>query len=285
MRCLIDADVLTYEIAFCGQFLDEDDGELVVLDFDHVADLLDQRIKEIEEECWADEPSTLYLTNDTTLNKIANRYYKTKGLPTTEYKPNFREKIAVSKPYKGNRKADKPFHRDNLRAYMLSTYNCKIANGMEADDLICIDANGNKDVTICTRDKDLRMVEGRHYGWPCGSQPQFGPLDVEGVGHIELSGKKIRGWGMKFFYSQLITGDTVDNIPGLPRGGPTMAYQLLNELEDEPSMYQAVTSKYKEKLGEGWEAYFEEQANLLYMVQELDDKGEPILWKQPIMNT
>lgn len=250
-----------------------------------MVDILAQRVKEIEEECWADEPSTLYLTNDPTMNKLLNRYNKTNGLSPVEYKPNFREALSVSKPYKGTRLAEKPFHRDNIRAHMLNAYDTKVANGMEADDLICIDAKGNKEVTICTRDKDLRMVEGRHYGWPCGRQPQFGPMEVKGIGQIELGNKKVKGWGTKFFYSQLITGDAVDNIPGLPGGGPVMAVKLLKDLEDEPSMYQAVTTKYEEKLGEDWETYFEEQVNLLYMVQELDDKGEPVLWKQPIMNT
>lgn len=285
MRCLIDADVLVYEIGFSAQFNDSETGDLVVLDFDFAADLLAQRIKEIEEECWADDPSTLYLTNDTTLHSIWSRYRKTQGLKPVEYKENFRKAIAVSKPYKGNRKTAKPFHRDNLRAHMLSTYDTLVANGMEADDLICIDAKDDPNVTICTRDKDLRMVQGRHYGWPCGKQPQFGPMVVEGVGHIDLVKKDVKGWGMKFFYSQLITGDTVDNIPGLPKGGPALAYKLLADLEDEPSMYEAVTAKYKEKLGDEWEAYFEEQVNLLWMVQELDDRGEPVLWKQKTMNT
>lgn len=283
MKCLIDADVLTYEIAFCAQFFDEDDGELVVLDFDHAAELLDQRIYEIEQECWAEKPSTLYLTNDPTLNRIHNRYLKTIGKKPVEYKPNFREQVSVSKEYKGTRKAEKPFHRDNLRAYMLANYDTKVANGMEADDLICIDAFGKSDVTICTRDKDLRMVSGRHFGWPCGKQPQFGPLDVDGIGTIEVVKNGIKGYGTKFFWSQMITGDTVDNIPGLPRGGPAMAYKLLADLDSEEAMLEAVVTKYKEKLGDDWKAYFEEQADLLYMVQQLDDEGEPLTWSK--MNT
>lgn len=278
MKCGIDADVLVYELGFSSQYIDEDTEELVIMDFDFAAELLDQRIREIEEECWADQPSTLYLTNDPTLNKIVNRKRKSLGKKPLEYKENFRVEVAKSKKYKGQRSGEKPFHRDNLRAYMLDKYEVKIANGLEADDLLCIDGHKNPDFTICTRDKDLRMVEGRHYGWPCGKQPQFGPKDVDYIGAIELHKKDIKGWGIKFFYSQMITGDKVDNIGGLPRGGPALAYSLLADLEDEESMVKAVTDKYEEKLGEGWEDYYEEQAKLLWMIKETDSKGEPIMW-------
>lgn len=278
MKCGIDADVLVYELGFSSQYIDEDTEELVIMDFDFAAELLDQRIREIEEECWADQPSTLYLTNDPTLNKIVNRKRKSLGKKPLEYKENFRVEVAKSKEYKGQRSGEKPFHRDNLRAYMLDKYEVKIANGLEADDLLCIDGHKNPDFTICTRDKDLRMVEGRHYGWPCGKQPQFGPKDVDYIGAIELHKKDIKGWGIKFFYSQMITGDKVDNIGGLPRGGPALAYSLLADLEDEESMVKAVTEKYEEKLGEGWKDYYEEQAKLLWMIKETDNKGEPIMW-------
>lgn len=282
MKCLIDADVLTYEIAFSSQFVN-DEGELVIRDFEFASDLLDQRIKEIEDECWANEPSTLYLTNDETLHKMWKRHGKTHGYDVPDYKPNFRIELAKSAPYKGTRKQEKPFHRDNLRAYMLEHYDCKVANGMEADDLLAIDQTKAPHLTtvICTRDKDLRMVEGMHYGWPCGNQPTFGPEQVDRLGWLKYDeGKnKLTGVGLKFFYAQMIMGDKVDNIPGLPRGGPKLAYRLLDELESEEEMLNAVKGKYKEKLGDDYKDYFLEQARLLWMVTELDDNGQPVMWR------
>jgi hypothetical protein len=284
MKCLVDADVLLYEIGACGQYIDEDSGELVVLGFDYVADLLDQRIKEIKGECWADEV-TLYLTNNPTLHKVYLRQCKTDGVECPEYKPNFREAVAVSKPYKGTRKSEKPFHYRNLMVYMLANYDTKVANGYEADDLMAIDQTDK--TIICTRDKDLRMVEGLHFGWPCGNQPQFGVMEVKGVGEISLSTdrKTVKGWGSKFFYSQLITGDTVDNIGGLPRGGAVLAYETLKDLETDVEMYEHVSDLYKSKCGDDWFTMLTEQANLLWMVRALDEKGEPVLWKPPIMNS
>ena len=52
MQCLIDADVLVYELGFSGEYYD-DDGEKQIREFEFVAELLDQKIKEIEAETGA----------------------------------------------------------------------------------------------------------------------------------------------------------------------------------------------------------------------------------------
>ena len=283
MQCLLDADVLVYELAFSGEYYD-DDGEKQIREFEFVAELLDQKIKEIEAECWADEPSILFLTNDSTLNRMWNKQRKRQGLEPVEYKPNFRIDVAKSKPYKGQRKQEKPFHRDNIRAYMLDNYDVRVANGMEADDLLAIEQTQAPPLTtiICTRDKDLRMVEGMHFGWPCGKQLQFGPKRVDKIGelHYDEGKNKLTGEGSKFFYAQLLTGDAVDNIPGLPRCGPARAFKLLEGERSEADLFRTVREAYADKLGDGWETYFREQVDLLWMCRELDG-GEPKRWEEP----
>lgn len=289
MRCLIDADLFSYEISNCGQFTDPDTGELVVREFDYVAGLLDQKIKEIESECWATEPSTLYLTGDRKLTKSVNKKLKHEGKEEVEFKPNFRFEVAKTKEYKADRvKKEKPFHYHNIREYMLANYPCVVSEGMEADDMICVELqrNGNKlDVICCSRDKDLRMVAGMHFGWECGRQPQFGPQRVDFIGEIRLKestsakGVKsytIKGEGIKFFYSQLITGDGVDNIPGLRGGGPVLAFEQLADAGTEELLFERVAGLYEAKYGEDWRAEFQEQADLLYMIRELDEEGNPI---------
>src|SRR5512138_3812811 len=97
MKALIDADVLTYEVGFGCLTGWEGEGPPP---FDRVAELLDNKIGNILAITGADSYQ-LYLTG----------------------KNNFREKIAVSKPYKGNRLQEKPFHYKNLRAYMVGKWN------------------------------------------------------------------------------------------------------------------------------------------------------------------
>lgn len=281
MKCLIDADVLSYEIGSCGEYVDEDTGQVIYREPEFVCELLDQRIREIEGETWATEPSTLFLTGDNKLAKLHNRERKRQGLAEIIVLDNFRKEEAKTKVYKGNRKdVEKPFHYDNLRAYMLGKYDVFIAFGMEADDAISIElykthVSGKLDAIACTRDKDLRMVPGMHYGWPCGRQPSYGPKRVTELGELDISAdnKKIKGNGLKFFYAQLITGDPVDNIPGLPRHGPVIAYNTLAECASEEELFNNTAALYAKKMGDNWREYFQEQANLLWMVRELDENG------------
>jgi hypothetical protein len=196
---------------------------------------LDDKIKEIESLCWATEPSVLYLTGDRKLIKSVNKKRKFQGEKELEFKPNFRFATAKKKEYKGTRNPEKPFHYNNIREYMLANYECIISEGMEADDMICVELvrNGERlDVICCSRDKDLRMVPGMHFGWECGRQPQFGPKRVDFIGEISLS--------------------------------------------TEREMFECVAGLYEKKYGEDWRTEFREQADLLWMIRELDEEGCPV---------
>lgn len=281
MQPLIDSDVLRYEIGFSGEFIDEN-GEKQVRDFDFVADLFDQKIKEICAEVWATEPPLLFITNDRRLHKKVNKQRKKEGKEELEYMPNFRDEVAQKKEYKGNRKAEKPFHYDNLTAYIFSKYNVKVAVGMEADDLMSVYQyervkQGHLDTIICSRDKDLRITPGMHFGWPCGKQLQYGPARVTDLGELELrGGKKLVGNGLKFFYSQVLTGDTVDHYGGLPGCGPVAAYKSLHDCETEAELFERVAGLYQKKCGDTWREDMLEQCRLAWMVRELDEEGNPV---------
>lgn len=164
---------------------------------------------------------------------------------------------------------------------MLANYECVVALGMEADDLICVELvkSGDKlDVICCSRDKDLRMVPGMHYGWECGRQAQYGPARVTELGELILSKdrKVVKGNGLKFFYSQLITGDSTDTIPGLPGGGPVLSYEQLHDATTEGELFERVRSLYEERVGEDYRTYLREQADLIWMIRELNEDGSPV---------
>lgn len=279
MKPLIDADVLRYEVGFSAEMPDPITGEKVVRDFDFAAEVLDQRIKEICAEVWATEPPVLYITNDRRLHKKVNKQLKKEGKAELEYQPNFRDKVAEKKEYKGNRKQEKPFHYDNLTAYLFANYQVEVAVGMEADDLMSIHQyqrvkEGHLDTIICSRDKDLRITPGMHFGWPCGKQQQYGPTRVHELGELELKGgKKLVGTGLKFFYSQVITGDATDNYGGLPRGGPALAFKSLHDATSEAELFERVARLYEDKFGEEWRKEMLEQCRLAWMIRELDEEG------------
>lgn len=270
MKPLIDADVLRYEIGFSGQYKEGD--ELIIRPFEFVARLFDEKIQQICDAVWANEPPRLYLTG----------------------KGNFRDEIATLKPYKGTRKTEKPFHFKNLTAYILSHYDVVVAEGMEADDLMCIDQTislrkGLFDTVICTRDKDLRQCPGMHFGWECGNQAGFPFSKVDELGWVKEHRKvdkegreyvsKLSGVGLKFFYAQLLMGDTVDNIPGLPGCGPAKAYEGVATASSEEELHDKAYQLYYERYGEDAKERMLEQGRLCWMVRELSEDGRPVMWE------
>jgi hypothetical protein len=272
MKALVDADVLVYEIGFASQTgwkatINWEGGDKCPPPpFSYVAELLDNRIAEICGAVMATEAPTLYLTGS----------------------GNFREKIAKKKVYKGNRDdSGKPWHYKNILSYMKVMYDCVVVEGMEADDAMCIEQSAmlksGTDTIICTRDKDLRQCPGFHFGWELGNQPQFGPEYVEGFGYLKMSAdnKSLKGVGDVFFYAQLIMGDPVDNVPGIPGKGAKAAFDLLGNTQTRAEAHEAVVGAYRAFYNELWEEEMLEQAQLLWMVRELDKEGKPVMWKPP----
>ena len=248
-------------------------------EFEFVTKLLHDLVNDICESVMADEPPVLYLTaGEGMIEKLnrRNRFLKEEPLV---YKPNFREAIAVTKPYKGSRSGKRPFYYDALTMYMIENFDVRISNGIEADDLMSIDQMKDLDNSvICSRDKDLRVTKGWHYGWACGKQPEFPMEYVEDLGWIKCNDakKKLDGVGMKFFYSQMITGDTVDNIPGIAGKGYKAAYKALCDAETVDECKSIVVGMYKDKYADKAREYFTEQAQLLWMLRRYDSEDDLI---------
>lgn len=283
MQPLIDLDVIRYEIGFCGEYdeVDEETGEKVhhIREFDFVQQLLEDRIRGICLDVEATMPPIGFLTGSSLSTRIINRANSFSEQPPMVLVQPFRERIATVKPYKGTRKGEKPFHFDNITAYLLSEYNCKVSNGLEADDLMCIEQYSRRDrsdTIICTRDKDLRMCPGWQFGWECGKQPSYGPVFVDNKGSLRLSNGELKGTGLKFFFAQMLIGDTVDNIPGCPKIGPVKAFNILEGCTTKREHELAIIEAYKKAYPDNWQDMIEEQSKLLWMVRELNEDGTPV---------
>jgi hypothetical protein len=115
---------------------------------------------------------------------------------------------------------------------------------------------------VCSLDKDLNMIPGLHYSWP-----------------INRGGKEIRPGriyeideeaGMRCFYTQILTGDTSDNVKGIDGIGPVKAEKLLSFCKNEQQMFMVVSSKYEEQWGEEWEQKLYNNMQLLWILREPD---------------
>jgi hypothetical protein len=128
--------------------------------------------------------------------------------------------IATVKPYQGQRDGDrKPknhaYLQDWLQSYEGNLFRTKNWSTREADDGMgaCAHfATGKQPgyAGIATRDKDLRMLPGVHICWA-------NPSIVTRVppGAYDVRGEDGKQYGLKFFFIQMLMGDTADNCPGL----------------------------------------------------------------------
>lgn len=267
MLPLIDADILLHELGWSGEFKDKGTGKYTLMDFDFVADLLDKKIVDICTEAEGTEPPILFITNSEWIQSISKRLVH----DVPPYEPIFRYALAKTRPYKGNRKNPKPFHFNNIIVHLDANYDLRISSeGYEADDMMCMMQYANQDKTIiCSRDKDLRICPGWHYSWECGGQRSVGPILTDELGWLELRKGKVLGYGKKFFYYQMLVGDSADHIPGLQGWGQVKAYKTLEGLETVEDCHKTVEQAYIDIVGEeGAEEYFMEQANLLWMIHE-----------------
>lgn len=142
--------------------------------------------------------------------------------------------------YKGGRSGVKPFWFNDIRAWF-EKQGAKIIKGHEADDIVAInhfhmwkkggDKQNNRASLIIGEDKDFDNVPGWHYN-PAKDKLYY-------VGSYTA---------INNFYRQLITGDTADNIKGVPGKGPKAAEKLLpsNRTISEAENWKIVKQCYME---------------------------------------
>lgn len=230
-----------------------------------------------------------------------------------------RSAIAIQKDYQGNRKErERPAKLHILREWMgthfpASLYHdCEADDGMSSAQWAAVRA-GNTDLSvICSKDKDLLMVPGWHMDWDtfelAQSVDETGNPNEFGFTYLDCSksASKIKGFGTKFFWGQMLTGDTADNIAGLPavcrkdlskpkKIGPVLADYYLSDLWNNKDAFNLVKSLYEAygrevgfkhwKTGESvpWQKVFVSEAQLLWMRRNRTDVNDVLNWFKEIM--
>ena len=134
-------------------------------------------------------------------------------------------------PYKGNRADNpKPAYLEEVRQYMIEEFDAEIQDTQEADDALSI-AACTLGHGIATIDKDLDGCPGWHYNWRKEETYYVSELEAD-----------------RFFYTQMLSGDATDNIPGLFKMvGKKATAKLkapLQELTKPEEMYAHVRNVY-----------------------------------------
>ena len=175
MMALIDGDSPCYALAYAQ----EKDGEVKENGDLFLYKAMDTMLETIISECNADDYK-VFLSG----------------------KSNFR--LEVDPLYKANRAGmKKPLLLQAARDYLEIVHNAIVSDGVEADDLVCIEQTAlfNEEIESCIAgiDKDLLQQEGCHYRWALRGKPSV----LRYVTKEE---------GLHNLYMQALEGDKIDNI-------------------------------------------------------------------------
>lgn len=160
------------------------------------------------------------------------------------------------KTYKANRKPNKWVNM--VRKYVLEMGFAQVDDEWEADDLIkdrAVELGVDKYV-ICTVDKDLKQIPGIHFDY---YRPRL--TDSDGKPMFDQWGNRMlapcRGLSIvteeeadRFFWTQMLTGDSTDNIKGIPGIGPKKAEKLLDGCTSSGDCESIVLHAYTANFGE-----------------------------------
>ena len=167
---------------------------------------------------------------------------------------NFRDDIATIKVYKGNRDpSHKPHWYNEIKEYLRTVWKATEEEHLEADDILA-DLQNN-DTCIVSTDKDLDQISGWHYNWVKDMLYEVSPDQA-------IHSK----------YTQILTGDSTDNIEGIPGLGPVGAEKCLE--------WCTSVDDYEQVLAEQYEHFF---SNTSKGVEKCNEYG--MLWDEILEET
>jgi DNA polymerase-1 len=207
---IVDGDILNFTIGRTTEdyssFGDQDCSSFSEED---TIRLLDEGIKSIAEKCGYDTKDIIYAIS-------CEKNYRKRFFPT----------------YKSNRKnVVKPLGLKFLRQHLIDNaekYNLLMIEELEADDGLGIaGTSGDDSISIYSQDKDLRTIPVRQWDFKKG---EFWTPTYEQA--------------MKWLYTQVLTGDTVDGYKGCPRIGKVKAEAALKDCTNDLELLEQVFVRY-----------------------------------------
>ena len=243
MKALIDGDIILYRCGFAAQ------GKIYNLSiplfqgeipkFKYKKDMLAWKKENGQESSdysvvvdTVIEPVENALNNVKTVLKeiegfLSNKFEDVEMKVFLSSSTNFRDDIATIKVYKGNRDpSHKPHWYSEIKEYLKNVWKAEEEESLEADDIL---ANlQDKDTCIVSTDKDLDQVAGWHYNWV---KDELYNVSIE--------------QGIHSKYVQILTGDSTDNIEGIPGLGPVGAEKCLEWCSTIDEYEQAIAQEYE----------------------------------------
>ena len=174
---------------------------------------------------------------------------------------NFRKNITPT--YKANRTAKKPEILGALHNLVKFSYDSVWGDGVETDDVVAtlwaeeVKKNGVDNVIIMSLDKDYKQ-------FPCW----FYDYNYKNRELIKITEEE----ALNNFYSQMIIGDTADNIKVCKGYGKAYALKLFKDSKSEFSLISKTYRLYKQVYGDEARAMFEQAKSLLKLKTDCYDQ-------------
>lgn len=207
---IVDGDILNFTIGRATEdYSDFEDQVCSSFSKEDAIRLLDEGIESIAKKCGYIKENIIYAISD-------DKNYRKRFFPT----------------YKSNRKdVVKPLGLEAIREHLKSNakkYNLLMIEELEADDCMGIfGTSGDTGISIYSQDKDLRTIPVRQYDF-----------------------KKEKFWtptyeqSMRWLYTQVLTGDTVDGYKGCPKIGKVKAKTALSECVNDLELLEKTFVRY-----------------------------------------
>lgn len=200
---------------------------------------------------------------ESTIQSIISKTNCGSLVPIISGKGNFRYGIATTVPYKSTRELrGKPKYLRACKKYIEDKYDAIVTTGIEADDELGIQSQKLGDgCFVASIDKDLDQLAGWHFDWTKDRVYRISPKEAD----FRL-------------YSQILTGDNTDDIPGLRGVGPKAAEGILSGATSSQALFQRTWDAYRARVdGNAVRAhhYFREQARLIYVCRKKSDVDNP----------
>ena len=290
---IIDGDIVVYRAGFAsqdyihqvldqdGDVLEEFSSKAEANDYAELMALSGEIQPKIETEVLPKSHDDVEMIVDVMIKNIIVGSESTDYIVYLTGDTNFRNEVATIREYKGNRSSNtRPIHYGYIREYMAEKHPTITSDNCEADDLCAMrlytefkkaHASKRKDdcgAILCSIDKDLRNIPGHHYN-----------IKDKNIDWVTPS------MANKHFAKQLLTGDSVDNIPGISyfsnkkkKIGPKTAEKLLAESSSIEELYSSVCDVYAEFAGDDWEIKLQEVGTLLWMQRCPEEQFDIKLW-------
>lgn len=139
------------------------------------------------------------------------------------------------------------------------------SEGREADDLMRIwageAANHDVDYIICSIDKDLRCIPGKHHNLKTKVTDFVSQWEAD-----------------RFYYQQLISGDPTDNIPGVPGIAAIKAAKALAGATTIEELQEVTVNMYIKAYGDEWKDYLLANGKLIHLQEDYHNYFQVSHW-------